>query len=54
MANAEKGESSAGVVAIFAIVLMVALAGFIAWRMGAFGGSGGNTHHSLDINLNNH
>ena len=51
----DNGGSSTGVVAIFAILLMVVLAGFIGWRAGLFGGStnsGGDTHHTLDVNVN--
>ena len=49
MAESE-GSSSAGIVAIFAIVLLILIAGFIAWRAGVFGG--GSDHKSLDINVN--
>ena len=53
--QSQRGESNTGVVAIFAILLMLLVAGFIAWRAGVFGGGGGDndTHHSLDINVNN-
>lgn len=52
MAESES-SSNTGVVAIFAILLMILVAGFVAWRAGAFGGGkGGDTHHSLDINVN--
>jgi hypothetical protein len=52
MAESESSGNT-GVVAIFAILLMVMIAGFIAWRAGVFGGNGGgDTHHSLDINVN--
>ena len=40
------------IVAIFAIILMLGVAGFIAWRAGAFGGGNGSDHKSLDINVN--
>ena len=50
MRNSERGESNTGVVAIFAIVLMLVVAGFIAWRAGVFGG--GSDRKSLDINVN--
>jgi hypothetical protein len=53
--TSESGGST-GVVAIFAILLMVVIAGFIGWRVGLFGGSsssgGGETHHTLDVNVN--
>jgi hypothetical protein len=42
-------SGSTGVVAIFAIVLMVLVAGFIAWRSGVFGGDDGK--RTLDINV---
>ena len=52
MAESESSGNT-GVVAIFAILLMIMVAGFIAWRAGVFGGNGdGDTHHSLDINVN--
>jgi hypothetical protein len=52
MAESESSGST-GVVAIFAILLMIVIAGFIAWRAGVFGGgNGGDSHHSLDINVN--
>jgi hypothetical protein len=51
MPESERGNSSTGVVAIFAIVMMIVIAGFIAWRAGVFGG-GGDDHKSLDINVN--
>ena len=47
-------SGSTGIVAIFAIILMVALAGFVAWRAGVFGGDGhggGSTEHKVDVNL---
>jgi hypothetical protein len=50
MAASERGSSSSSIVAIFAIVMMVVIAGFIAWRAGVFGG--GSDHKSLDINVN--
>lgn len=51
MRNTERGESSTGIVAVFAIVLMLVIAGFIAWRAGVFGG-GDSDRKSLDINVN--
>jgi hypothetical protein len=45
MANDSSG--STGVVAIFAIVLMVLVAGFIAWRSGVFG----DGKRTLDIHV---
>ena len=49
MAESESSGST-GIVAIFAIMLMIVIAGFIAWRAGVFGGS--SDHKSLDININ--
>ena len=49
MANSES-SSSTGIVAIVAIMLMLAIAGFLAWRGGLFGG--GSSSHKLDVNVN--
>ena len=46
------GAPTHRIVAIFAIILMLGVAGFIAWRAGAFGGGNGSDHKSLDINVN--
>ena len=43
-------NSSSSIVAIFAIVLMVLIGGFIAYKAGVFGGGDGETH-SLDVNI---
>ena len=51
MAQSERGSGSTGIVAIFAIVLMVVIAGFLAYRAGVFGG-GDSDRKSLDINVN--
>ena len=51
MATSE-GNSSTGIVAIVAIMLMLAIAGFLAWRGGLFGGGGKTTTHKLDVNVN--
>ncbi len=49
---ASEGSSSTSIVAIFAIVLMVLIGGFIAYKAGVFGGgSGGSTKHTLDVNV---
>jgi hypothetical protein len=50
MAESERGSGSTGVVAVFAIVMMVVIAAVIAWRAGVFGGGG--EKKSLDINVN--
>lgn len=49
MAESES-SSSTGIVAMFAILLMIIIAAFIAWRAGVFGG--GSDSKSLDININ--
>lgn len=48
MAETESSGNS-GIVAMFAIVLLVLIAGFIAWQAGLFGGGG---KKSVDINVN--
>ena len=50
MAESES-RGSTGIVAIFAIMLMILIGGFIAWRAGVFGG-GDSDRKSLDINVN--
>jgi hypothetical protein len=45
--DTSSGNSS--IVAIFAIVMMVLIAGFIAWKMGVFGGGSGKKE--LDVNV---
>lgn len=42
-------SGSTGIVAIFAILLMIMVASFIAWRAGVFGGGG--DQKSLDIQI---
>lgn len=49
MAESESSGNS-GIVAMFAIVLLVLIAGFIAWQAGLFGGGSGK--RSVDINVN--
>jgi hypothetical protein len=50
---ADNNSSSAvSIVAIFAILLMFAVGGFLAWRAGVFGGHSG--HKSFDVNVNTH
>ena len=53
----DDNSGSTSIVAIFAIILMLGIAGFVAWRAGVFGGGhngggGGGDHHTLDINVN--
>ena len=48
---ASEGGSSSAVVAIFAILLLAMIGGFIAWQAGVFSGDGGD-HKSIDINVN--
>ena len=49
MAESERTSGSTGIVAIFAILLMIVIATFVAWRTGVFGG--GSAHSQIDINL---
>ena len=51
MASSDSSNNT-GIVAIVAIMLMLAIAGFLAWRGGIFGGSGKTTTHKLDVNVN--
>ena len=44
----DTGNSNSSIVAIFAILMIVLIGGFIAWQMGVFGGSG---KKQLDINV---
>lgn len=45
-------NSNSSIVAIFAILMIVLLGGFFAWRMGVFGGGGRGDHtHKIDIDL---
>jgi hypothetical protein len=49
-------EGNSSIVAIVAIVIIVLLGGFVAWRMGVFGGagagdSGGDRTHKIDVDL---
>jgi Flp pilus assembly protein protease CpaA len=41
--------SSSGIVAIFAIMLLVLIGGFIAWQAGVFGGGDGD--RDIDVNV---
>ena len=45
----DTGNSSSSIVAIFAILMIVLIGAFLAWRMGVFGGNGGKKE--LDINV---
>ena len=47
---ASESNSNTGVVAIFAILMIVLVGGFIAWRAGVFSGDGKS--HTLDVNVN--
>lgn len=49
---ASEGSSNSSIVAIFAILLMVLIGGFVAYRMGVFGGGGHDSAHKLDVNVN--
>lgn len=45
-------SSSTSIVAIFAIVMILAIATLVAWRLGFFGsGGGGRSEHHLDVNV---
>ena len=49
----DDNSGSTSIVAIFAIILMLGIAGFVAWRAGVFGGgNGGGDHKTLDVNVN--
>ncbi len=48
----DEGSGATSIVAIFAIILMLGIAGFIAWRAGVFGGEHSSDHKTLDINVN--
>ncbi|MBA3541204.1 MAG: hypothetical protein H0T79_16455 [Deltaproteobacteria bacterium] len=50
MAETQSSNNS-GIVAIFAILVLVMIGGFLAWQMGVFGGGGGKSN-KLDINVN--
>ena len=44
------GNSNSGIVAIFAIMLLAMLGGFIAWQAGVFG-SGDHGGKKVDVNI---
>ena len=45
-------NNNSGIVAIFAIVLMVLIGGFVAYKMGAFGGGDGDGHGKIiDVDI---
>ena len=44
-------ESSTGIVAIVAIMIMLAIGTLVAWKMGLFGGGGGKGDHGIDVNV---
>ena len=49
---ASENGSNSGIVAIFAIMLLVMIGGFIAWQAGVFGGGhdgGGDKKIEVDI-----
>lgn len=48
----DEGSGATSIVAIFAIILMLGVAGFIAWRAGVFGGDSGSDTKTIDINVN--
>jgi hypothetical protein len=44
-------SSNSSIVAIFAIIMLLAVGGFVAWRMGAFNFGGGDTTHKIDVDV---
>lgn len=45
-------SSNSSIVAIFAIVMILAIGALVGWRMGLFGGSGGGDKgHGIDVNV---
>lgn len=48
---ADSGSGNTGVVAIFAIVLLVMIAGFVAWQGGWLGGGGGGGNTEINVDL---
>ena len=46
---ASEGGSNSGIVAIFAIMLLVMIGAFIAWQAGVFTGDG---DRKVDVNIN--
>lgn len=53
---ASESGSSTGIVAIFAILLLVMVGAFIAWQAGVFGAGDhhgrGDHMHKVDVNVN--
>jgi hypothetical protein len=49
---ASESGSSTGIVAIFAIMLLVMVGAFIAWQAGVFGDGEHRSEHKLDVNVN--
>lgn len=47
---ASESGSNSGIVAIFAIMLLVMIGGFIAWQAGVFGGGEGGDK-KVDVNI---
>ena len=47
---ASESGSNSGIVAIFAIMLLVMIGGFIAWQAGVFGD--GERDRKVDVNIN--
>ncbi len=48
---ASESGSNSGIVAIFAILLLAMVGGFIAWQAGVFNTGGGSSTHKVDINV---
>ena len=47
---ASEGGSNSGIVAIFAIMLLVMVGAFIAWQAGVFGGDG-DKDRDIDVKI---
>lgn len=44
-------ESSTGIVAIVAIMILLAIGALVAWRTGLLGGGGDKDDHGIDVNV---
>jgi hypothetical protein len=52
---ASENGSSTGIVAIFAILILAMIGGFIAWQAGVFGNGNnhhGSSEHKVDVDVN--
>ena len=48
---ASENGSNSGIVAIFAIMLLVMIGGFIAWQAGVFGGGDGGGDKKIEVDI---